>query len=274
MSNIILHNGYAMPQLGLGVYKAEDGKSAIDSVLWALEAGYRHIDTAMIYKNEKSVGDAIKSSSVDRKDIFLTTKLWNDDIRAKKAKEAFYKSLELLSTDYVDLYLLHWPAKSFEDSWTVLEELYKEGLIKAIGVSNFNKCHFDSLEKTATIVPMVNQIETHPYFQNQELIDYCLSKKIEITAWSPIGGSWKDANVLEDKNIEAIAKKHNKTIAQIIIRWHIDRNLVVIPKSVRKERIIQNFNIFDFKLDSEDMKVMKSLDKNRRFGPDPENFDF
>ncbi len=226
VKDIILNNGIKIPQLGLGVFQTPDGIITENSVKWALEAGYRHIDTAMIYRNEASVGKAIKESGVAREDIFLTTKLWNEDIRQGRAKAAFEESLEKLQTDYVDLYLIHWPAKGYAEAWKDMEELYGEGRIKAIGVSNFQKHHLETLDKTAKITPAVNQIESHPYFNNQELIDYCLGRNIAVEVWSPLGGT--GGNLLEDKDIAALAEKYGKTPAQIVIQWDIQRGVIVL----------------------------------------------
>ena len=183
MHYVQLNQGNKIPQLGLGVYQTADGQQTMDAVCWALEAGYRHIDTAKIYGNEKSVGDAIRASKIPRQQIFLTTKLWNDDIRAGRTEEAFNESLAALQTDYIDLYLIHWPAEGFTEAWTAMEKLYKQGRIRAIGVSNFHKCHLDELEKRADVMPAVNQVESHPYFNNNELIDYCFSRDIAVEVW-------------------------------------------------------------------------------------------
>ncbi len=272
MQVIELNNGVKIPQLGLGVYLAEDGQETIDAVKWALEAGYRHIDTAMIYENEKGVGIGIKESKIPREEIFLTTKLWNEDIRQGRAKEAFQESLSALQTDYIDLYLTHWPADGFEQAWTELEEIYQSGKIKAIGVSNFHPTHFERLEKIAKIVPAVNQIESHPYFSNQDLIDFCHNKGIAVEVWSPLGGT--GGNLLKDKLLNALADKYGKTPAQIALRWQIQRQVIVIPKSVRQERILSNMQVFDFVIEDEDMVAINQLNRNERVGDDPENFDF
>lgn len=272
MNYIQLNNGVKIPQLGLGVFQTPDGEQTVNSVKWALEAGYRHIDAARIYENEQSVGEGIRQSGVRREDIFLTTKLWNDDIRAGRAREAFEESLERLGTDYIDLYLLHWPADGFEEAWKELEKLYREGKIKAIGVSNFQKSHLERLMKIASIKPAVNQIESHPYFNNQELIDYCFENNIAAEVWSPLGGT--GGNVLEDATLAKLSEKYGKSPAQIVLRWDVQRNVIVIPKSTHKERIVSNSMVFDFELDQEDMKTISGLNKNKRVGPDPDNFDF
>jgi len=269
---ITLNNNVEMPLLGLGVFQSKDGIEAENAVKWALAAGYRHIDTAKIYGNESSVGKAMKESGVPREEIFLTTKLWNEDIRNRNARAAFEKSLEALQTDYVDMYLIHWPTDGFAEAWPVLEELYEEGKIKAIGVSNFHKVHFDELFKIAKIIPTINQIESHPLLANQELIDYCHDKRIAISAWSPLGGT--GGNLMENTALKELAKKYNRTVAQIILRWDIQRGIVVLPKSVHQERIISNMGIFDFEISAEDMKKINELNKNQRTGADPENFNF
>lgn len=268
---VTLNNNISIPSVGLGVYLAspEDTKSAVH---WALSAGYRHIDTAKAYNNEESVGEAIKTCGIDRKDLFITTKLWNGDIREGKTREAFENSLKLLKTDYVDLYLIHWPVDGFEQAWVEMEALYREGKIRAIGVSNFHKQHFEALEKVMTIKPAVNQIESNLYFHNQELIDYCNSLGIAVEVWSPLGG--QNGNQMADPVIVDIANKHKKSPAQVIIRWHMQRGVIVIPKSVHKERIESNFDVFDFTLSEEEMNQIKAIDKNQRSGPNPDNFNF
>ena len=272
MQNIKLHNDIEIPVIGLGVFQSHCGTETEQAVEWALESGYTHIDTAKIYANESSVGDAITKSSLPREKIFLTTKLWNEDIRNHLTKEAFQESLDKLQTPYVDLYLIHWPVDGRLEAWTAMEELYKAGKIKAIGVSNFHQNHLEELFKIATIMPMVNQIESHPYLNNQKLIDYCHSKNIAVEAWSPLGG--EGAPILKDETIIKLAQKYNKTPVQIILRWNIQRNVIILPKSVNKDRIISNIQAFDFELSVDDMKAIQDLNKDQRIGPDPDNFDF
>lgn len=272
MHTIRLNQEIEIPQLGLGVFQTQDGEETANAVKWALEAGYRHIDTAKIYGNEAGVGQGMRDSGVPREAIFLTTKLWNEDIRRGRAKEAFAESLKSLGTDYVDLYLIHWPAKGYEQAWPHMEELHKAGKIRAIGVSNFHKHHFESLEKTATILPAVNQIESHPYFNNQELIDYCQSRGIAVQVWSPLGGT--GGNLLKDPVLNALAEKYGRTTAQIVLRWHIQRNVIVLPKSTHRDRIVSNREIFDFQLSQEDMARIQGLQRNQRVGSDPDNFNF
>jgi diketogulonate reductase-like aldo/keto reductase len=264
-----LNNGVKIPVLGLGVFRS--ASETKDAVKCALQAGYRHIDTAKIYGNEAEVAKGIKESGVDRKYIFITTKLWNEDMRQGKQREAFEKSLELLETDYIDLYLIHWPVKNvYNDSWRIMEEYYKKGKIRAIGVSNFHKNHLEDLLSIAEIVPAVNQIEAHPHLTQQPLIEYCNNKGIAIEAWSPLGGG----QLLSDPAIKAIADKYGKTVAQLIIRWHIQRNTIVIPKSVHKDRIISNSEVFDFVISLEDMEAINSMNQDRRVGSNPDTFTF
>ncbi len=272
MKNITVSNGVEIPMLGLGVFKSKDGEETENAIQYAIDAGYRHIDTAKIYGNEQSVGRAIKNCGVAREEIFLTTKMWNEDIRTGKFVESFEESLEKLQTDYVDMYLIHWPADGYVEAWKAMEKLYNEKKIRIIGVSNFNPHHFDTLAKTAEIKPMVNQIESSPSFNNQAVIDYCQKQNIVVQAWRPFGG--EGAPILKDEALLEIAKKYNKTTAQIILRWHIERNLVALAKSVTKERIESNLEIFDFELSKEDVAAITVMDKNKRFGPDPDTFDF
>jgi diketogulonate reductase-like aldo/keto reductase len=272
MLNLTLNNEVKIPQLGLGVFQTPKGEDTVNSVKWALEAGYRHIDTAKIYGNESDVGTGIKESNIAREEIFLTTKLWNEDIRAERTREAFEESLKALQTDYVDLYLIHWPVESFEKAWMVMEELYQEGKIKAIGLSNFHQSHLEKIQKIAKVKPVVNQIESHPYMNNQALINLCKSIGMEIEVWSPLGGT--GGNVLEDETLNKLAAKYGKSAAQIVLRWDIQREVIVIPKSIHKDRIIANIDIFDFKLTDEDMALINNLNKNLRVGPNPDNFDF
>ena len=268
-----LNNGVEMPVLGLGVFRAEDGDETYNMVTWALEAGYRHIDTAAVYRNEKSVGDAIADSGIPRKDIFLTTKLWNEDMRQSRQEEGFRNSLELLRTDYVDLYLVHWPVPGFYvQSWKVLEKLYEQKHIRAIGVSNFKEHHLETLLEDSKITPAVNQVECHPLLNQEDLIRYCDNLDIAVTAWSPLGGGKTD--LLKNPVLVKIGEKYGKNPAQIIIRWDLQRGIIVIPKSSKKERIIENMNVFDFELSPGDMSAINALNKNQRVGSDPDNFSF
>lgn len=272
MKTIKLNNGIEIPVVGLGVFQSNEGKETKDAIKWALGAGYRHIDTAVAYNNEKSVGEAIKESDLAREDIFLTTKLWNGDVRLGNTRQAFMKSLENLQTDYIDLYLIHWPVDGFEDAWREMEKLYNEKRIKAIGVSNFHKHHLDDLSKVLTIKPAINQIESNPIFNNQELIDYCQSENIQVEVWSPLGGT--GSNIFSNEVLLKLAEKYGKSVAQIIIKWHIQRNVIVLPKSVHQNRIISNYDVFDFEISCDDMQIINNMNKNQRSGADPDNFNF
>ncbi|MEC3964010.1 aldo/keto reductase [Flagellimonas halotolerans] len=266
-----LHNGVQMPYFGLGVYQSEDGSEVINAVKVALNHGYRHIDTAAIYYNEEGVGTGIRESNVDRKDVFLTSKVWNTDQGYDATLKAFEASLERLGTDYLDLYLIHWPKGEIsKQTWKALEKLYKEKRVRAIGVSNFLRHHLEDLLSSVEIVPMVNQMEFHPYLVQQDLVDFCDSKGIQYEAWSPLmQGNIFDLDIMKD-----LASKYNKTIAQIVLRWDLQKGVVTIPKSSKKERIIANSDLFDFELSEEDVELLDGLDKDKRFGPDPDNFDF
>ncbi|MEI5995594.1 aldo/keto reductase [Candidatus Enterococcus mansonii] len=266
-----LSNGSIIPRLGLGVWKAQDGEEAMNSVKWALEAGYRLIDTAEVYKNEVSVGEGIRMSGVPREEIFITTKLWNTDQGYESTLKAFDESLNKLGLDYVDLYLIHWPVKGkYKDSWRAMEEIYQSGRAKAIGVSNFHQHHLEDLLKDAQVVPVLDQIELHPRLTQEPLRAFLAENNIAVEAWSPLG----QGNILEEPILVEIGKKYNKTPAQVIIRWHLQNDIIVIPKSVHQERIKQNIDVFDFELTDEDMEQINQLNKNERFGSNPEKFDF
>ncbi|MFJ5762018.1 aldo/keto reductase [Neobacillus sp. NPDC093182] len=266
-----LHNGVKMPWFGLGVYKVQEGEESLHSVKAAIKAGYRSIDTAALYQNEESVGQAIKESGVAREELFITTKVWNEDQRNDSVLEAFETSLQKLGLDYVDLYLIHWPVKEkYKQSWKVLEQLYKEGRVRAIGVSNFQIHHLEDLLSVAEIKPMVNQVELHPLLAQPELRDYCKKQEIQIEAWAPLG----QGRLLEHPVLQEIAAQYNKTTAQVILRWDIQNQIVTIPKSVKEARIIENANIFDFSLTEGDIQKINALNENKRFGADPDNFNF
>lgn len=270
---ITLNNGVRIPQLGLGVFQTPDGEATSQAVTWALQAGYRHIDTAMIYGNEQSVGEGLRRSGVDRRDVFLTTKLWNDDIRAGRAKEAFKESLDRLGVDYLDLYLIHWPAKGWQQAWEDMEELYTQRRVRAIGVCNFQKHHLDELHTISGTKPAVDQIESSPQFVNDDLIDYCHGTlRVDVEAYSPLGGT--GGNLLADPRLKAMAERYDRSPAQIVLRWHLQRGVIVIPKSTHKERIEQNAQVFDFELSDEDMKAITAMNRDERTGADPDNFDF
>ncbi|MCB0747372.1 MAG: aldo/keto reductase [Ignavibacteriae bacterium] len=266
-----LSNKVKMPYFGLGVFLMKDGQEVIDAVMHALEAGYIHIDTAALYNNEIGVGEAIRNSSVHRKDIYVTSKVWNSDQGYDSTLKAFDKSLEKLGFDYLDLYLVHWPVKGkYKSTWKAIEELYKQGRVKSIGVSNFLQHHLEDLIDSAEIIPMVNQVEFHPYLVQQDLINFCVKYKIQFEAWSPL----MQGKMLSDKLINKLALKYEKTAAQIILRWNLQKGVVTIPKSSKQERIISNSQIFDFKISLDDMKLIDGLDKAERIGADPNNFNF
>lgn len=256
-----LHNGVAMPYLGLGVYLANNDQEVVDAIHWALDKGYRHIDTASIYKNEEGVGRAIKESTIPREDIFVVSKVWNADQGFESTLKAFEDSLNRLQLDYLDLYLIHWPVQGkYVDTWKALEKLYQEKKIRAIGVSNFMKHHLEDLMEHTTIVPMVNQMEFHPHLVQQDLVDFCEHHKIQYEAWSPMmQGKIFELSILDD-----FAKKYQKTVAQIVLRWNLQKGVITIPKSVKKERIESNADLFDFELSQEDVRRIDALDKNLR----------
>jgi len=257
-----------MPIIALGVWRShEDTKQA---VLSALKNGYRHIDTAAVYGNEEAVGKAIKESGISRKDLFITTKLWNEDIRNRNTREALKTSLDKLGLDYVDLYLIHWPAEGYVEAYLEMEELQKEGLIRSIGVSNFRKSHLENLLSKVNVIPSVDQIETNPQFVDEETIQYCRNNKIVVEAWSPLGSG----ACLNNNDINSLVDKYHKSPAQIILRWLLQKGIVILPKSVHENRIIENINLFDFELSEEDMHLLDQLNQHKRTGPDPDTFDF
>jgi diketogulonate reductase-like aldo/keto reductase len=266
-----LNNGVEMPQLGYGVFQIPNEETT-SAVLTALEAGYRSIDTAAAYQNEAGVGQALVASGIDRGDLFVTTKLWNADQGYERTLRAFDRSLQLLGIDYVDLYLIHWPTPARElyvDSWRAMEKLYDEGRVRAIGVSNFQPEHLDRLAKSADIPPAVNQVELHPYLQQADLRAYHSDFGIRTEAWSPLA---KGGSLLAEPVIEALACDHDRTPAQIVLRWHLELGHIVIPKSVTPSRIQQNLDVFDFTLADADLAKLADLDRNERTGPDPDTF--
>lgn len=270
MHTVTLNNGLEFPRLGLGVYQSKSGQETIDAIHWALEAGYRHIDTAKIYRNEESVGKALRTASVAREDIWLTTKIWNDDIRAGRTTAAIDESLQRLGLDYVDLMLLHWPTEGKVAAWQELERAVEAGKLRSIGVSNFLPEHLEEIYAAGNLLPVTNQIEYHPTLVQAEMITASLARDIVITAWSPL----MQGKFLQEPLFAEIASKYDKTAAQVVLRWCLQNGVVVIPKSVNRDRIIQNGDIFDFELSEEDVKAIDRLDKDQRLGPDPANFDF
>ena len=261
MENIILNNDVEMPILGFGVYQVTDAKECETSVLDAINAGYRLIDTAAADGNEQAVGKAIKKSGVAREELFITTKLWVADVSYEKAKVAFEKSLKNLELDYLDLYLIHQPYGDVHGAWRAMEELYKQGKIRAIGISNFQPDRVMDMIVFNEVVPVVNQIETHPFNQHIETQKFLIENKVQIESWGPFAEGRND--IFKNELLATIGEKYNKTIAQVILRWLTQRSVVVIPKSVHKERIVENFNIFDFKLSAEDMEAISTLDTGK-----------
>ncbi len=265
-----LANGVVKPWLGLGVYKADDGTEVEQAIRMALEAGYRSIDTAAIYENEAGVGKAIRDSKIPREEIFVTTKVWNTEQGYESTLQAFDTSLQKLGLDYIDLYLVHWPVPGkYRETWRALETLYKKGLVRSIGVSNFHIHHLEDLFSVCEVKPMLNQIEMHPYLIQKELRQYCEQHGIYVEAWRPLMRGNLEVPLLQE-----MAERYQKTPAQIVLRWDLQHKVLVIPKSVRKERIIENAGLFDFELTDEDMAMLDSLNRDQRFGPDPDHFDY
>nr|WP_276563938.1 aldo/keto reductase [Halalkalibacter akibai] len=270
-STTTLHNGVKMPWLGLGVFLVEEGQEVVSSVKAAIEAGYRSIDTAELYANEEGVGQAIAESNVPREELFLTSKVWNNHQGYESTIEAFEESLRKLGTDYLDLYLIHWPCPGigkYVETWKALEQLYKDGRVRAIGVSNFNVSHLEDIINQCEIVPMVNQVEYHPRLTQTELHEFCKKHQIQLEAWSPLmrGG------LLEDPTINEIANKYGKSTAQVILRWDLQNEVVTIPKSIKAHRIQENADVFDFELTEEEMGKISALNQDERIGPDPDEF--
>ncbi|WP_438492578.1 aldo/keto reductase [Paenibacillus sp. IHBB 3054] len=261
MQKVMLNNGVEMPILGFGVYQIQDANECEQSVYDALMAGYRLIDTAAAYQNEQAVGRAIKRSGVPREDIFITTKLWIQDAGYGSTKKAFAKSLERLQLDVLDLYLIHQPFGDVYGSWRAMEELYREGKIKAIGVSNFQMDRLTDLMVHHEVTPAVNQIETHPFCQQIESGSFMKDNNVQIESWGPFAEGRN--NMFQNEVLVSLAEKYNKSVAQVILRWLTQRGVVVIPKSVHKERIVENFNIFDFEISPEDMESIASLDTKK-----------
>lgn len=266
---VTLNNGTEIPALGFGVWQIEDEEICRNAVVKAIDTGYRMIDTASIYMNEKAVGEAILKSGIQRSELFVTSKLWVQDHGYENAKSAFQRTLDRLQLDYLDMYLLHWPFGDFLGAWKALEELYAEGKIKAIGVCNFTVEKLEELKAHSEIMPVVNQIELHPLFQQKELQIYNKENNIITEPWSPLGNG-NDA-ILNNENLLTIAKNYSKTVAQIVLRWHVQEGFVVIPKSITPSRIEENFNIFDFELTPEEMEEIRKIDTNKRIFFDPKD---
>jgi len=272
--NIVLNSGHSIPQLGFGVFKVDPTETE-RIVSDALEVGYRHIDTAMIYGNESGVGAALQTADLDREDLYITTKLWNSDQGGQSALDAFDLSLEKLQLDYVDLYLIHWPTPKRGlalESWEALQQIAESGRARSIGVSNFKPHHLEPLLAMASVIPAVNQIEFHPNFQQRETAAFDAANGIVTESWSPLG----QGSMVQDAAAAAIAEKHGKTLAQVILRWHLQLGHVVIPKSNRKERMAENFDLFDFELTAEEQATITALDQGDagRKGSDPDTATF
>ncbi|CAH0255798.1 putative oxidoreductase YtbE [Peribacillus simplex] len=270
-----LHNGVKMPWFGLGVFKVEEGPELVNAVKVAVKHGYRSIDTAAIYENEEGVGQGIreglKEAGISREDLFVTSKVWNADLGYESTIAAYEKSLKKLGLEYLDLYLIHWPVEGkYKEAWRALETLYKEGKVKAIGVSNFQIHHLKDLMEDAEVKPMVNQVECHPRLTQKEVQAFCKEQGIQLEAWSPL----MQGELLDNDVLQAIATKHGKSVAQVILRWDLQNGIVTIPKSTKEHRIVENSSVFDFELTEEEMNQIDGLNQNHRVGPDPDNFDF
>ena len=268
---IVLNNGVKMPQFGLGVWQTENGQQVIDAVKAAVKAGYRAIDTAAAYENEDGVGQGIRECGLDRNELFITSKLWNSDQGYDNTLRAFDKTMERLGLDVLDLYLIHWPCPNdglFVETWKAFETLYKQGRVRAIGLSNFTKENIQTLLDSCEIKPMVNQIECHPYLTQVEMQSFLFQNQIAMTAWSPLA----HGEVFGDQTLQKIADKYGKNIAQVVIRWELQRGIITIPKSINPKRIEENIQVFDFILSAEDMIEIDMLNKNHRTGPDPLTF--
>ncbi|MBK5484468.1 MULTISPECIES: aldo/keto reductase [Peribacillus] len=270
-----LHNGVKMPWFGLGVFKVEEGPELVNAVKVAIKHGYRSIDTAAIYENEEGVGQGIreglKEAGISREDLFVTSKVWNADLGYESTIAAYETSLKKLGLEYLDLYLIHWPVEGkYKEAWKALETLYKEGKVKAIGVSNFQIHHLKDVIKDAEVKPMVNQVECHPRLTQKEVQAFCKEQGIQLEAWSPL----MQGELLDNEVLQEIATKYGKSVAQVILRWDLQNGIVTIPKSTKEHRIVENSSVFDFELTEEDMNRISDLNQNHRVGPDPDNFDF
>ena len=268
-STTTLHNGVEMPWFGLGVFKVEEGTEVVNSVKAAIEAGYKSIDTAAIYGNEEGVGKAIAESNVPREELFITTKVWNSAQGYDSTLAAFEESMKKLGLEYLDLYLIHWPVpkqNKYKETWKALEKLYKDGRVRAIGVSNFKEHHLKDLLDNCEVKPMVNQVEYHPRLTQTEIHKLCKENGIQLEAWSPL----MRGSLFEEPTLKEIAQKYGKSIAQVILRWDLQNEVVTIPKSITPHRIQENADIFDFELSADDMEKISSLNQNQRVGSDPD----
>lgn len=262
-----LYNGIKMPIVGYGTYKITDKIDARQCVIDALETGYRRIDTATLYRNEKEIGLAVKESGIPRQELFIATKLWTDVLSYDQTLQTFEIMCENLQSSYIDLLMIHWPTKANIEVWSAMEKLYSDGFVKAIGVSNFKEHHIEEIMANGHIKPMIDQIEFHPIFQQRDLCDYCQKNNILIEAWSPL----MRGKALDLQQLVSIGMKHNKSASQVIIRYDIQSGLAVIPKTTNKERMRENIDVFDFELSNEEMLSIKALDRNERQYRDPDN---
>ena len=273
-----LNNGLKIPSIGFGTFETPNGKKAVDAVRTAIKVGYRLIDTASVYGNEESIGKAIKESGFDRSNFFITSKLWNTEQGYDTTLKAFNEGLKKLDTDYLDLYLIHWPVAGHRDdylkrnldTWRAFEKLYREGKIKAIGVSNFLVHHLDPLMQECDVKPMVNQLELNPQYQQEEIVDYCKQHEIVLEAWGPL----MRGKAFNNELLKDVAKKYNKTIAQICIRWSLQKGFIPLPKSVHDDRIIENYQVYDFKISQDDMDYIDTLNGKGFTGLHPDKVDF
>lgn len=266
---VVLNNGVKMPGFGLGVYKVEDGETVVYAVRTAIEYGYRHIDTASFYHNERGVGKAIRESAIPREELFITSKVWNDQQGYESTLKAFDESLEKLGTDYLDLYLVHWPVSGkYKETYRALEKLYEDGRVRAIGVSNFHVHHLTDLLAVCKVKPAINQVEYHPHLTQVDLKAFCEQENIQLEAWSPL----KRGRLLDNPTLTEIGNKYRKSVPQVILRWDIQNHVITIPKSIKAERIRENADIFDFELTDDEMKHINELNINERSGSNPDDF--
>lgn len=264
---IKLSSEIEIPMVGLGTYDLKE-----EEIQNGIRSGYRMFDTASQYENEEEVGRAIKRSGVSRREIIISTKLWTEDIRRHNVRQAALDSLKRLDTDYIDIFLIHWPAEGYTEAWLEMEKLLREGLVRSIGVCNCNRRHLEALQSMSEIKPVINQIESHPVFSNDDLIQYCKEIKIQTEAWCPLGGSY--AKLTQKKELVDIAGKYGVSVAQLILRWHLQRGVIVIPRSSRAEHQRSNLDLFGFDIRDEDMLLISNLNTNKRLGADPDNFNF
>jgi diketogulonate reductase-like aldo/keto reductase len=283
MKNIIgsyeLYNGVKIPVIGFGTWQIPEGEEVISSVSEAIKCGYTHIDTASAYYNETGVGEAIRKCGIPREELFITTKLWNTEQGYESTLDSFEQSMGRLGLDYLDLFLIHWPVtyifeneypKRMKDTWRAFEELYRAKKVRAIGVSNFLIHHIETLMEDATILPMVNQLEIHPGYNQKEIVKYCFGRGIVVESWSPLACG----RIFEDSDMKKIVEKYEKSVAQVVLRWHLQNNLLPLPKSTKAERIAENINIFDFELEEKDVAFINDLPERYFSGYHPDNVSF